>query len=68
MNDKTQRLERVHQVASRLLYDLDMPAEARHPVRFFLVSDIQCALGAHEAHPTSCNCRFCSTQVLRVRR
>ena len=64
MSDKTQRLERVRVAASRLLYDLDLPAEARHPVRFFLVSDICRALGQPEAHPTSCPCRFCTTQVL----
>ena len=68
MNDKTQRLERVHATASRLVYDLDMPAEVRHPVRFFLVSDIRRALGVVEAHPVSCQCRFCGTQVLRIRR
>lgn len=68
MGDTTQRIERVQVAASRLLYDLDMPVEARHPVRFFLVSDIRRALGEPEAHPTSCLCRFCSTQVLRVRR
>lgn len=68
MNDKTQRLERVHEAASRLLYDLDMPADVRHPVRFFLVSDIRRALGVVEAHPVSCTCRFCSTQVLQIRR
>lgn len=68
MDEKNKRVENVRITADRLLYDLDMPVEARHPVRFFLVSDICRALGQTEAHPTSCSCRFCSTQVLRVRR
>lgn len=68
MDEKTQRVEQVHLVASRLMYDLDMPVEARHPVRFLLVSEIKRALGQIEAHPTSCLCRFCSTQVLPLRR
>ncbi len=42
-------IERVHDLANLLVYDLEISGSVRHPVRFFQVADILRAVGATES-------------------
>lgn len=76
---KTEQITKVHAVAARLSYDLDLPDNVRHPPRFFVVSEILRAsqlpvvstaaspesVRAVNTHQAACDCRFCTTVVLK---
>lgn len=54
-------IERVHNLANLLVYDLELPDSVRHPVRFFNVRDILRAAG--EDQPEICERTLPSIQA-----
>lgn len=63
-------VDRVHRRAELMIYDLELSDSVRHPVRFFSLRDILRAAGEEyttAVHHSSCNCRFCVTDLLNTR-
>lgn len=54
-------IDRVHRQAALMVYDLEIPASVRHPVRFFSVRDILRAVG--QDPPEICEATIPSIQT-----